>query len=154
LTACVLTAIVLCAAAVRAQESDLSSSAGVFIEPRRAKEGAPRVRAVPQRTTPRRTRPKSGPTASNPKSSGKSTPAVTAESLNARAETAIDAGRFSDAVEPLRQAVKLKPDFADAQYNLAYAYRKSGDKKKALETHKRLQAINPGMAERLYPLVK
>jgi hypothetical protein len=50
--------------------------------------------------------------------------------------------------------VRLKPDYAGALYNLAYAYRKGGDKKKALETHKRLQAVNPGMADRLYSQIK
>jgi Flp pilus assembly protein TadD len=63
-------------------------------------------------------------------------------------------GRFKEAVAAHAEAVRLKPDYAGALFNLAYAYRKSGDKKKALETHKRLQAVNAGLADRLYPLVK
>ena len=119
--ACALIATVLGAGATLAQEGDLSGSAGVFIEPRRTKEPAPRERAAPQqRTAPRRARtrpaPSNNPTPANTKPSGKTTtPAVTAESLNARGGAAVDAGRYAEAVEPLRQALKLKPDYADAQ---------------------------------------
>ena len=71
--ACALAAVVFGAGVVRAQEGDLSGSAGVFIEPRRAKETAPRERAAPTRTTPRRARTKaSSPNtpASNAKPTG------------------------------------------------------------------------------------
>src|ERR1044072_2451587 len=57
--ACVLLAIFLGAGEARAEEGDLTSGAGVFVEPRRAKESAPR----PQRTAPRRARTK--PVSSN-----------------------------------------------------------------------------------------
>src|SRR5688572_26228695 len=116
-------AAVLCwSGATSAQEGDLASSAGVFIEPARKRATAPRERRAPQRAAPRRTKPKAPPTppstsAPTPgRPAGGRAPAVTAESLNARAESAIDAGRFGDAVEPLSQALKLKPDFADAHY--------------------------------------
>jgi Flp pilus assembly protein TadD len=63
-------------------------------------------------------------------------------------------GRFKEAVAAHAEAVRQKPDYAGALFNLAYAYKKSGDKKKALETYERLKAVNPGMADRLYPLIK
>ncbi|HEX7956775.1 MAG TPA: tetratricopeptide repeat protein, partial [Pyrinomonadaceae bacterium] len=118
-----LAALTLCAPHARAQEGDLTSSAGVFIEPARKRAAAPRERRAPQRTPPRRSasRPKAAPTPTPTpvKTPGRNAPPpVTAESLNARAEQAIDAGRFADAVEPLRQALRLKPDYPDAQYNL------------------------------------
>ncbi len=63
-------------------------------------------------------------------------------------------GETAESIEVYRKALKLFPDEALLHFNLAVAYRKSGDKKKALEAHKRLQAMNPGLADKLYPLVK
>src|SRR5215204_908175 len=141
--ATLLASIVLCGSYVRAQESDLSSSAGVFIEPGRARAAAPRERSAPQRPAPRRTKPKPVPA----KPTGRTTPAVTAESLNARAETAIDAGRFAEAVEPLRQALKLKPDFADAHYNLGFALHSLGQSAEAVEPLRRATQLDPADAD-------
>src|SRR5687768_12018653 len=94
--AAVASAVFLCCAQARAQEGDLSGSAGVFIEPGRARAAAPREKRAPQRAATRRAKPKPAAAPARPPA-GPRTPAVTAESLNARAETAIDAGRFREA---------------------------------------------------------
>src|SRR5215211_342437 len=107
--ACVLALIFACGSRARAQEGDLAGSAGVFIQPTRARASVPPAR---ERKAPRRSRKKTEPA---------KPPPVTAKSLNQRAEVAIDAGRFAEAVEPLRQAIKIDGDFADAHYNLGFA---------------------------------
>ena len=104
----------------RAQEGDLTSSAGVFIDPPHAKARRARSDGAAERApTTRRTHPRTQPTPKPTPTPVKGpAPVVTAESLNAKAEGAIDAKRFADAVAPLKQAVQLKPGYAEAQYNL------------------------------------
>src|SRR3989440_8623045 len=111
----------VCAGPSRAQEGDLTSSAGVFIKPTHAAARAPQGErsSAGRNFATRKGRPKPTPQPTPKTSGAKTTP--TAESLNAKAVAAIDAKRYADAVEPLRQAVKLKPDFEDAQYNLGFS---------------------------------
>jgi Tfp pilus assembly protein PilF len=52
------------------------------------------------------------------------------------------------------EAVRLRPDYHGAYFNLAFAYRKSGDKQKAFDTYQKLAAMNPAMAAKLQPLIK
>ncbi len=77
---------------------------------------------------------------------------MTAESLNARAGAAIEAGRFADAVEPLKQALKLKPDYADAHYNLGVALNSLGRPDEAIESFKRAVALDPDDSESQFDL--
>src|SRR5947209_15128261 len=95
----------VCAVPTHAQEGDLTSSAGVFIKPARAKT---HVQPGGNSNAPHKWASHHGPSKTN--TATPKTP--TAESLNAKAGAGIDAKRYADAVEPLRQAVKLKPDFA------------------------------------------
>lgn len=46
-------------------------------------------------------------------------------------------GRYADAIAAYQNAVKLKPDFADAWNKLAIAYQDSGDEKKAMAAFKK-----------------
>ena len=138
----------------RAQEGDLASSAGVFVEPAaRARPAAatPRERRTPQRTAPRRAHAK--PTATNtptttttttkpPRGRNTPTPPATAESFNAKAEAAIDAGRFDVAVEQSRQALRLKADNPDANYNLGFALYSSGQTADAVEPLRRASQLD------------
>jgi tetratricopeptide (TPR) repeat protein len=63
-------------------------------------------------------------------------------------------GDWKAAVPHHVEAARLKPDYHGAYFNLAFAYRKSGDKKKAMETYQKLAALNPTMAVKLLPLIK
>jgi 4-amino-4-deoxy-L-arabinose transferase-like glycosyltransferase len=47
-----------------------------------------------------------------------------------------DMGRYDEAIEEFRHAIKLSPGFVDAHYNLGIAYFKSGDRRAAFEEFK------------------
>src|SRR5947209_11664927 len=142
--------LAVCAGPSWAQEGDLTSSAGVFVKPAHAAARAPqgeRSSALRNFNT-RKSRPRPAPT---PKSSGvKTTP--TAESLNAKAIAVIDAKRYADAVEPLRQAVRLKPDYADAQYNLGFALFSLGQFADAVSPLQRASQLDAKDADAFYYL--
>lgn len=59
-------------------------------------------------------------------------------------------GMYSDAVESYKKAIRIKPDYAEAYYNLAFSYLLSNDVKSAHEEYMLLKEINPQMAEDLY----
>ena len=122
LSACAvsLAFVFLNAVSARAQNvGDITSSAGVFIKPARSKT---RVQPSGNNVASRNSTSHHAPVKTNTPPPNTHTPkAPTAESLNAKAGALIDAKNFADAVDPLRQAIKLKPDFADAQYNLGFA---------------------------------
>ena len=59
----------------------------------------------------------------------------------------------SGAAEAFGEAVRLKPDYAQAHYELALAYLSQGDKEAALEEYTTLTTLNPKLAERLYELL-
>ena len=63
------------------------------------------------------------------------------------------AAEYDSAAEALLQAVRLKPDYAGAIYNLGVAYLMSGDKKAATEQYTILKPMNPGNANNLYLLI-
>jgi Flp pilus assembly protein TadD len=62
-------------------------------------------------------------------------------------------GRNQEAVEALREALRLKPDFAEAWGNLALAYFLSGNRSAALEAVKELRRHDPQKADELFNLI-
>jgi Flp pilus assembly protein TadD len=61
--------------------------------------------------------------------------------------------RYREAIEAYREAVRLKPDDADAWNNLAVAYAQSGNRSAALEAVKELRRYDPQKAEKLFNLI-
>lgn len=55
-------------------------------------------------------------------------------------------GRNEEAVIPLRRAIQLDPNHADAHYNLGEAYQFLGQKEKSLEAFKIAISLNRGLA--------
>jgi protein involved in polysaccharide export with SLBB domain/Flp pilus assembly protein TadD len=58
-----------------------------------------------------------------------------------------ESGRLNEAIEKLKQAVKLEPGNAQAQYSLGIAYSKSNQYKEAAESFKRAAHVKPDWAE-------
>ncbi|MGD1041551.1 MAG: tetratricopeptide repeat protein [Sedimentisphaerales bacterium] len=56
-------------------------------------------------------------------------------------------GRYQDAIEAYKQAIRIKPDFAGAHYNLGVAYGKLGRYQDAIESYKQAIRIKPDYAE-------
>jgi tetratricopeptide (TPR) repeat protein len=54
------------------------------------------------------------------------------------------------AVSALREAVRLKPDLAEAWYNLGIAYRQQGDRSRLLEVYQQLRILNPTLADEFF----
>jgi len=59
-------------------------------------------------------------------------------------------GRYREAIEAFREALRLKPDFALAWYDLAIAYEISGNRSAALEAVQQLRRLDPRMADKLF----
>ena len=64
-----------------------------------------------------------------------------------RGTVAARAGRMADAILALRRALELKPDFAEAQYNLAAAYRDLGEADASLAAYRRAAELAPQFAD-------
>jgi hypothetical protein len=62
-------------------------------------------------------------------------------------------GRYQDAVEPYKQAIRIKPNYAEAHYNLGGAYLITGDKGSALEEYKILKTLDAGIADKLFKMI-
>jgi tetratricopeptide (TPR) repeat protein len=62
-------------------------------------------------------------------------------------------GRYEQAIAELKEAVRLKPDDAKAHYGLGVAYLIRGDRSAALEEHRILKDLDPGLAEKLFALL-
>jgi len=58
------------------------------------------------------------------------------------------AKRNKEAVASFKAAIALRPNFAEAHFNLAVAYVALGDKKGVLEEYKTLKTIDPALAEK------
>jgi len=61
-------------------------------------------------------------------------------------------GRYQDAVEACKQAIRIKPDLVEAHYNLGNAYRSLGRYQEAIEAYKQAIRIKPDYAEAHYNL--
>jgi tetratricopeptide (TPR) repeat protein len=48
-------------------------------------------------------------------------------------------GSYQEAVEALKEAIRLKPDYVNARYNLGVSYFLLGDTSSALQEHKNLR---------------
>jgi Tfp pilus assembly protein PilF len=56
---------------------------------------------------------------------------------------------FEAALEPIKKAVDLQPNNANAQFNLAIVYINLKDNLSAREVYKKLTTLDPGLAEKL-----
>ena len=56
-------------------------------------------------------------------------------------------------IESYKQAIRLDPDYADAHYNLGYAYILLNDKESALEQYKILKNLDSERANELFNLI-
>ena len=59
-------------------------------------------------------------------------------------------GRYEEAIEPYKQAIRIDPDYAKAHYNLGTAYHNTGKYKDAIESYKQAIKINLGDAKAHY----
>jgi len=62
-------------------------------------------------------------------------------------------GRYQDAIEAYKQAIRIKPDDAEAHCNLGSAYFSTGDKGSALEEYKILKTLDAEQANKLFNLI-
>lgn len=60
-----------------------------------------------------------------------------------------DLGRWEEAAAALRRAVELKPDYAEAHFNLANTLRDLGDREGAVAAYEEALRLRPGMASAL-----
>ena len=58
-----------------------------------------------------------------------------------------EGGQYVKAIEAYKQAVQLKPDFAEAYNNLGYSYRMNGDFDQAITADKEALRLKPNVAE-------
>lgn len=63
--------------------------------------------------------------------------------LLVRGTQKLQSGDFVNAIEELRQAVRLRPDMPEAFHNLGFAFEKTGDNKNAVKAYEKALALNP-----------
>ncbi len=61
-----------------------------------------------------------------------------------------EAGMYKEAIEAYKQAIRIKPDLAEAHFGLGSTYLLFKDKSSALEEYKILKTLNPEMANKLF----
>ena len=72
-----------------------------------------------------------------------------AETHNNLGKVYYRAKRNQEAVASFKAAIALRPNFAEAHFNLAVAYVALGDKKGVLEEYKTLKTIDPALQRNL-----
>jgi len=65
----------------------------------------------------------------------------------------VNLGRYTEAVEAYKQAIRLKPDLAMVHYNLGVAYLHVGDKSSAFEVYKILKELDKDLSNKLFNLI-
>ena len=60
---------------------------------------------------------------------------------------------YKEAIEACKQAIRFKPDDAEAHYILVIVYLQLNDRGSALEEYKILKTLNPEMANKLFNLI-
>jgi tetratricopeptide (TPR) repeat protein len=58
--------------------------------------------------------------------------------------------KYDQAIVELREAIKLQPQDADAQFLLGNLYLRTKDRKSALASYAELKSLDPVLAKRLY----
>ena len=58
--------------------------------------------------------------------------------------------QFDAAIESYKQALRIKPDFADAYYNMGVALNDKGDPEAAIESYKKALRIKPDFVDAYY----
>jgi tetratricopeptide (TPR) repeat protein len=74
-------------------------------------------------------------------------PSATAEELYNQGLRWQRQGQYGKAIEAYQQAVRLKPDFAEAYNHLGYTYRMSGDFDRAIAAYREALRLKPDFAE-------
>ena len=59
-------------------------------------------------------------------------------------------GNFDEAIEAYKKAISLKPDYADAYYNMGNVLKTQGNLDEAIKTYQRALSIKPNMPEAYY----
>ncbi|MDD3012813.1 MAG: tetratricopeptide repeat protein [Candidatus Gastranaerophilales bacterium] len=72
-----------------------------------------------------------------------------AESLKQAGNNQLQNNQYKKAIQLYKRAIELKPDYADAYFNLAKAYNSDGNKEKAILTYEELLKISPNDVEAL-----
>jgi tetratricopeptide (TPR) repeat protein len=62
----------------------------------------------------------------------------------------VSLGRYNEAIESYKQAIRIKPDYAEAHLILGLAYIITGDKGSALDEYKILKEIDKELANKLF----
>ena len=60
---------------------------------------------------------------------------------------------YKEAIEAFKRAIWINPDYADAHYNLGYAYILLNDKCSAIEQNKILKSLDSEQANKLFKLI-
>jgi protein O-GlcNAc transferase len=58
--------------------------------------------------------------------------------------------RYADAAASLKTAVRLRPNYAEAHFNLAVAYVALKDRKGALDEYNTLRTLDPKLADAFF----
>jgi tetratricopeptide (TPR) repeat protein len=75
-----------------------------------------------------------------------------AEQYNKEGMSRYESGQYQQAIDAYRSAIRLKPDYPDANYNLGMAYSSLGQYKEAIEAYKKALRVKPDHETAYYNL--
>jgi len=61
--------------------------------------------------------------------------------------------RYDEAIAAFKEAIRIKPDYAKAYYDLGVTYLQLGDKGSAMEQYKILKNLNADLANQLFNMI-
>jgi len=62
-------------------------------------------------------------------------------------------GRYSEAIEAHKQAIRIEPDYAKAHFGLGLTYLRTRDEDLALEEYRILKDLDKGLANKLFGVI-
>jgi len=65
----------------------------------------------------------------------------------------LKSGMYKEAIESLKQVIRIDPDTAMSYYNLGFVYNSSNDKGSALEQYNILKSLDSEQANKLLKLI-
>jgi tetratricopeptide (TPR) repeat protein len=65
-----------------------------------------------------------------------------------------NAGRYSEAIESYKEVIKLRPNLAQAYFNLGLTYVAINDKPAATAQYETLKGLDADLAKQLYDAIK
>lgn len=143
--------LLLCATSSTLAQGAMGGAGSVGHDGGASTSAADAIGGAAQATVKRTSARSNAPTRQNvrrrtrPKAVGR--PVMDAEDYNEQGDSFLTASKYAEAINSYKQAVRLKPDMAEAHYSLGWIYNEQDEYARALDALKNAVRYNPLYAE-------